>query len=77
MVNEAASLVASRIDTSRKEAGVSELSLSESTDIPYTSLRRKLRGHGKPFDVPELVRIGRALSVDFVTWLRDIPEDAA
>lgn len=77
MVSETASLVASRIDTSRKEAGVSELSLSEQTGIPYTTLRRKLRGRGKPFDIPETVRIGRALSVDFVTWLRDIPEDAA
>lgn len=77
MVSETASLVASRIDTSRKEAGLSELSLSEKTDIPYTTLRRKLRGHGKPFDVPEVVRIGHALSVDFVDWLRDIPKDAA
>lgn len=77
MVSEAASLVASRINTSLKEAGVSELSLSEEVGIPYTTLRRKLRGKGKPLDVPEVIRIGRALGVDFVTWLHDIPEDAA
>lgn len=75
MVTESTSLVASRIDAARKAAGMSELKLAEQTAIPYTTLRRKLRGR-KAFDIDEVVLVADALKVDFVDWLRDLSSAA-
>lgn len=76
MVTKSTALVASRIAAAAKEAGMSEVRLADETGIARTTLRRKLKGL-QPFTVPELVLIGKALKVNFVRWLRNLPKDAA
>ena len=44
------------------DSGQSQRSVSEMSGIPYSTLRRKIRGHGD-FDFPELLTLAKALRV--------------
>ena len=76
MVTQTRAVLAQRIVDAAAAKNISELELSERTDIPRTTLRRKLRGRGD-FTIPELQRLSVELDEPLEDWIRDLPGDAA
>lgn len=60
--------MAASVEAARVAAQVSEVVLAESTNIPRSTLKRRLAG-ASPFTVDELDAIAVALKVPFATLL--------
>ena len=76
MVISTRAVLAQRIVDAVTVKNISELELSERTDIPRTTLRRKLRGRGD-FTIPELQVLSVELDEHLEDWIRDLTGDAA
>lgn len=61
-ISEAEQLT-NRIEAARREASITLLTLSETSGIPYSTLRRKLANPGL-FNIRELSEIAVALNTD-------------
>jgi transcriptional regulator with XRE-family HTH domain len=61
---------AEKVDTSRSTAGISVLKLAELTDIPKSTLQRKLKGVDE-FTAGQLARIASALGVSAAEWFTE------
>lgn len=60
--------VAAAVEAARGTAGLSEVALAEATNIPRSTLKRRLGG-ASPFTVEELDSIATVLGVSFETLL--------
>lgn len=60
--------LAQRVDTLRRAAGFTVAELARNSDIPLTTLQRRLLGDGDEFTVAELSRISQALNVTPASW---------
>lgn len=55
--------VADAVAAMLRDKGISHETAADRTGIPYRTLRRRLAGHGKAFDIDELAQIARLLGV--------------
>lgn len=63
--NREAKQLAERIDKARKEAGMTMLTLSDTSGIAYATLRRKLRQKPETLNVLEVSNLAKALDASF------------
>lgn len=63
--------VAESVTRKMEEAGISILSLSDQTGIPYSTLRRRCLGQ-KAFTVEDLAVIGHVLKIEPARFLGDL-----
>lgn len=61
-------LIANRIDQRRIELGLTVADLAVNADVARSTLQRRLKGDGKPFDVAELSRLSAALDQSISEW---------
>lgn len=62
--------VAKAVTEAMAAKGENTYSLADKTQIPRTTLRRKLAGTGKPIDVEELDLIAKALKTSVIKLAR-------
>lgn len=67
--------VATTVAAAITRADVTKRSVSRTADIPYTTLTRKLNGHGE-FNAIELFRIAKSLGVSPASLLPEIFHEA-
>lgn len=60
--------VAAAVETARVAAGMSEVALADATNIPRSTLKRRLAG-ASPFTIDELDAISAALAAPFASLL--------
>lgn len=75
MVTKATQLIAERITKARISADLTEVSLADRSGIARTTMRRKLSGFGD-INISDMQRIGNVVGVNWMDWLRNLPEDA-
>jgi transcriptional regulator with XRE-family HTH domain len=64
-------IIAERVDASRKSLGLAVNKLSEDSDIPRSSLQRKVKG-ATEFTVGELINIADQMEVDPEEWIKGL-----
>jgi predicted transcriptional regulator len=56
--------VAASVSALLRDRAITHEDAAERTGIPYRTLRRRLSGVGKGFDIDELAKIARLLDID-------------